>query len=168
MISVVDSRAVADGRFADDDAAIEAQRQADENLDHESPLEELFEKIEHLVPMQLHGLSISGRGKQLEAEFNSIASLELQITMDGLRLATKVERNKCKIQAHNFGGCFSCLTGARLEFTCNTDFGEAVAHVQCGSKAAFSTVCSPQGVKATASLNFQQADVQEEQLPAPA
>lgn len=43
VISVVDSRAVADGRFADDDAAIEAQRQADENLDHESPLEELFE-----------------------------------------------------------------------------------------------------------------------------
>jgi len=43
VISVVDSRAVADGRFADDDDAIEAQRQADDSLDHDSPLEELFE-----------------------------------------------------------------------------------------------------------------------------
>jgi cobalamin biosynthesis protein CobW len=43
VISVVDSRAVADGRFADDTAAVDAQRRADDNLDHDSPLEELFE-----------------------------------------------------------------------------------------------------------------------------
>ena len=43
VISVVDTRAVADGRFADDIDAVEAQRQADDMLDHDSPLEELFE-----------------------------------------------------------------------------------------------------------------------------
>jgi cobalamin biosynthesis protein CobW len=40
---VVDSSAVAAGRFADDEDAVAAQRLADENLDHENPLEEVFE-----------------------------------------------------------------------------------------------------------------------------
>jgi cobalamin biosynthesis protein CobW len=43
VISVVDTRAVADGRFADDVEAVDAQRRADDMLDHDSPLEELFE-----------------------------------------------------------------------------------------------------------------------------
>jgi len=43
VITVVDSRAVADGRFADDVDKVNAQRAEDEALDHESPLEELFE-----------------------------------------------------------------------------------------------------------------------------
>ena len=43
VITVVDSAAVAEGRFAHDHDRVDAQRQADEALDHESPLEELFE-----------------------------------------------------------------------------------------------------------------------------
>ncbi len=43
VVTVVDSRAVADGRFADDIDRVNAQRKEDEALDHESPLEELFE-----------------------------------------------------------------------------------------------------------------------------
>ncbi|MDJ0612282.1 MAG: cobalamin biosynthesis protein CobW [Rhizobiaceae bacterium] len=43
VVTVVDSRAVADGRFADDIDRVNAQRSEDEALDHESPLEELFE-----------------------------------------------------------------------------------------------------------------------------
>ena len=44
VIAVVDASAVAAGRFATDPAAIQAQREADDSLDHESPLEELFEE----------------------------------------------------------------------------------------------------------------------------
>ena len=43
VVTVVDAAAVADGRFAHDHAALEAQRSEDDALDHESPLEELFE-----------------------------------------------------------------------------------------------------------------------------
>lgn len=43
VITVVDGAAVAEGRFADDEAALAAQREADPNLDHDNPLEELFE-----------------------------------------------------------------------------------------------------------------------------
>ena len=43
VVTVVDAAAVAEGRFAHDENAVQAQRQADEALDHDSPLEELFE-----------------------------------------------------------------------------------------------------------------------------
>jgi cobalamin biosynthesis protein CobW len=43
VIAVVDCDAVADGRFANNPAAVDALRQTDENLDHETPLQELFE-----------------------------------------------------------------------------------------------------------------------------
>ncbi|MGG7579453.1 cobalamin biosynthesis protein CobW [Rhizobium sp. Nf11,1] len=43
VVTVVDSAAVAAGRFADDHDAVDARRAEDESLDHESPIEELFE-----------------------------------------------------------------------------------------------------------------------------
>jgi cobalamin biosynthesis protein CobW len=43
VIAVVDGAAVADGRFADDPARLAAQRQADTAVDHDNPLEEVYE-----------------------------------------------------------------------------------------------------------------------------
>lgn len=43
VITLVDTDAVAAGRFAHDEAALDAQRQADDMLDHDTPLGELFE-----------------------------------------------------------------------------------------------------------------------------
>jgi len=44
VITVIDAAAVAAGRFAPDEAALAAARPADPTLDHETPLEELFEE----------------------------------------------------------------------------------------------------------------------------
>jgi cobalamin biosynthesis protein CobW len=44
VIALIDADAVAAGRFASDEAALAAARAADPNLDHDSPLEELFEE----------------------------------------------------------------------------------------------------------------------------
>ena len=43
VITVVDGRAVTEGRFAHSIEAVDRQRKLDENLDHETPLSELFE-----------------------------------------------------------------------------------------------------------------------------
>lgn len=43
VVTVVDSAAVAAGRFADDHDRVDAMREADDSLDHDSPIEELFE-----------------------------------------------------------------------------------------------------------------------------
>ena len=44
VVTVVDGPAVAAGRFASDPEAVRARREADDALEHESPLEELFEE----------------------------------------------------------------------------------------------------------------------------
>jgi cobalamin biosynthesis protein CobW len=43
VVTVVDAKALSEGRFAEDEAAVAAQRLADPLLDHENPIEELFE-----------------------------------------------------------------------------------------------------------------------------
>jgi cobalamin biosynthesis protein CobW len=43
VVTVVDGPAAAAGQFAENPTAVESQRRADPNLDHESPLHELFE-----------------------------------------------------------------------------------------------------------------------------
>lgn len=43
VIALADAEAVAAGRFAPDEAAVQAQREADESIDHETPLSEVFE-----------------------------------------------------------------------------------------------------------------------------
>ncbi|MGD1951585.1 MAG: cobalamin biosynthesis protein CobW [Leptolyngbyaceae cyanobacterium] len=43
VVTVVDGDALANGQIVGDLAALEAQRQADDSLDHETPIEELFE-----------------------------------------------------------------------------------------------------------------------------
>jgi len=43
VVTVVDGPALADGRFAHDETKVTAQREADESIDHETPLSELFE-----------------------------------------------------------------------------------------------------------------------------
>jgi cobalamin biosynthesis protein CobW len=42
VVAVIDAAALAEGRFADDPAALAAQRAADPALDHDNPLEEVF------------------------------------------------------------------------------------------------------------------------------
>jgi len=43
VIAVVDAAAVAEGRFADDEAKVAAQRAADASVEHDNPLEEVYE-----------------------------------------------------------------------------------------------------------------------------
>lgn len=51
VVAVLDGAALRDGLFAHDHDAVQAQRAADDNLDHESPLEELFEEQLHCADM---------------------------------------------------------------------------------------------------------------------
>lgn len=53
VVAVIDAAAVAAGRFADDPQAVQAQREADDSLDHDNPLEEVFHDQLHCADMVL-------------------------------------------------------------------------------------------------------------------
>lgn len=70
VVTVLDARAVADGRFASDHDAMQAQREADESLDHDSPLHELFEDqlaCADLVILNKSDLASDDELKEVEA-----------------------------------------------------------------------------------------------------
>lgn len=62
VVAVIDAEATAAGRFAADPAAVQAQREADPALDHENPLEEVFEE-----QIQCADLVIVNKADQVDA-----------------------------------------------------------------------------------------------------
>ncbi len=82
VIAVVDGPAVADGLFATDPAAVQRQRQADDNLDHESPLEELFED-----QLACADMVVLNKGDLLDdSHFGSVSEIILGQTRPAVRL----------------------------------------------------------------------------------
>ena len=71
VIAVVDAGAVADGRFADDPEKVAAQRRADPSLDHDNPLEEVYEDqllCADMVVLNKSDLISESRLSELRAE----------------------------------------------------------------------------------------------------
>lgn len=81
VVTVVDAEAMARGQFAHDEAAIDAQRSADDMLDHETPLSELFEDqlaCADMIILNKSDLLAAGQGAELE---NALAAR----TRDGVQ-----------------------------------------------------------------------------------
>ena len=82
VVTVVDGRAVTDGRFAHDVAAVDAQRKLDENLDHETPLSELFEDqiaCADMIVVNKADLLAEGQADHLMAVLKSEARKGVQV-----------------------------------------------------------------------------------------
>ncbi|MFT3967047.1 MAG: cobalamin biosynthesis protein CobW [Sphingobium sp.] len=74
VIALIDAEALANGRFAADEAALAAARAADPTLDHDSPLEELFEDqlaCADLVLLNKTDLVDAAKLAELEARIGS-------------------------------------------------------------------------------------------------
>ncbi len=82
VVTVVDGPALAEGRFAHDEARVTAQREADESIDHETPLSELFE--DQLACADIVVMSKSDTMEAGQAD-DTVNALEAR-TRDGVRL----------------------------------------------------------------------------------
>jgi cobalamin biosynthesis protein CobW len=82
VIALIDADAVAAGRFAADEAALAAARAADPNLDHDSPLEELFEE-------QLACADMVVLNKTDLIDADALAAVERQVSAE-IRAGVKV------------------------------------------------------------------------------
>ncbi|MEM8554886.1 MAG: cobalamin biosynthesis protein CobW [Pseudomonadota bacterium] len=80
VVTVVDGPALAEGRFAADEAAVDRQRAADEGLDHETPLSELFADQLACADMVLVNKS------DLLADASSVVKGVEQKTRDGVQV----------------------------------------------------------------------------------
>ncbi|WP_300546848.1 cobalamin biosynthesis protein CobW [Roseovarius sp.] len=84
VVTVVDGKAVSEGRFAHDVAAVDAQRKLDENLDHETPLSELFED-----QMACADMIVVNKSDLLDAdEMTALVSRLRTDSRDGVQVVT--------------------------------------------------------------------------------
>ncbi len=74
VVTVVDAKALSEGRFADNEEAIAAQRAADPSLDHENPIEELFEDQLNCADMVILNKTDLLAGGELERLSNSLTA----------------------------------------------------------------------------------------------
>ena len=126
-------------------------------------LESVINNKQRLLPLNMHGISLIGSGKDIYAEYTSISSLELQIQMKDLSLFYTFTPTKCNIELKNFSGCYSCTTGAQLKHSCITSIPETnnvLASISCPS-TRFSTICSSTGSDSTIALAFKVAAIDE-------
>ena len=101
VITVVDGAALAEGVVASDLTALEAQRQADPELDHETPIDELF--IDQVSAANILIITKSDLIK------------ESQLAEVKVRLEAITEGNTPIIVANNLGGELETIFGLGLE-----------------------------------------------------
>ena len=76
VIAVVDVAAVAAGRFADDPVKLQAQREADSSIDHENPLEEVYED-----QLLCADLVVLNKADLMDAEMTARVTAEIHATV---------------------------------------------------------------------------------------
>lgn len=96
VVTVVDCEAVATGTIASDLKALEAQRQADPNLDHETPIQELFEdqlacadlvvlnktdRVDEVTQQQVTGLVQKELPRAVKMVSNANGSLDVSLLL---------------------------------------------------------------------------------------
>lgn len=94
VVALADAEAVADGRFASDVDAVNAQREADESLDHDTPLAEVFEdqiSCADIVLLSKADLVDAGRLDEARAIIEKESSRKISIiSMTGGRIDPRI------------------------------------------------------------------------------
>ncbi len=115
VIAVIDGAAVADGRFADDPARLAAQRAADSAIDHDNPLEEVYEDqllCADLIVLNKSDLLTATTAARVTAEIRAIVPEAVKIvpTREGridptilLGLAASAEDDLAQRPSHHDG-----------------------------------------------------------------
>lgn len=93
VITLVDAPAVSEGRFAANEAAVEERRQADEQLDHETPLGELFEDQVNCADL----IILSKTDLIDEAAIEKVSASVAKEARDGVRLV-KAKNGKLPLE----------------------------------------------------------------------
>ena len=127
-------------------------------------IERIFKQEQRVLPLKMQGLLLQSSNNKLTASYNSLASLEVQITMKNTSLVHIQQNTKCHITVNSFRGCYSCLTGAELSYKCTTDstteLSAVLATIVCAdSNAKFSTKCNAEGILGKTSLSFSKANI---------
>ena len=96
----------------------------------------------------------------VKAQFHQALTAKLQVSIAGMTLWTKYSKNRCVAEAIAITGCYSCLTGCKVQLRCHSDRTPTMAHVECET-VSFSLQCTPNGVTEEKRVHFQTSNVNQ-------
>uniref|UniRef100_A0A7E4W2P2 VWFD domain-containing protein n=1 Tax=Panagrellus redivivus TaxID=6233 RepID=A0A7E4W2P2_PANRE len=85
------------------------------------------------APLPLHTPQGWLRSTNGELLMGQTGLINIIVSSQKFTLTTMVDRNRCVNVKASIAGCYNCEQGATVEMSCKTDYGEALAHVECGS-----------------------------------
>lgn len=108
------------------------------------PMTYLSNKLS-LLPKDVGGVRLKQVGGRVISETKA-ANIQLQLSMDGFKLKTKIDFSRCEIESSRLLGCGDCGQGAEFSYVCSTNFGESLGFISCPS-ANFSVHCTNEKIE---------------------
>ncbi|MCP4457065.1 MAG: DDE-type integrase/transposase/recombinase, partial [Cytophagales bacterium] len=82
-------------------------------------LEPVFANSEAVLPLTTSGITLfPDEDSSVKAEFGQTTALEIQTTLEDLKLQTQVDKSVCKVLVTSLTGCYNCLVGAKMKYSC--------------------------------------------------
>ncbi|KAL7077898.1 hypothetical protein ACQ4LE_002943 [Meloidogyne hapla] len=85
--------------------------------------------------------------------------IQIHIQMENLQLVTQITESTCKISPKEIRGCYKCMKGVQVDFTCTTDSENALAYIWCADGINFIARCSENGTSGTAAFTYDRSRI---------
>ncbi|CAK5033658.1 unnamed protein product [Meloidogyne enterolobii] len=105
------------------------------------------------LPLNIGRHTFLTDGEQVYVE-QTYTPIQIHLQMKNFQLISEITESSCKITAKNVRGCYKCLKGVQVNFTCTTDFGTALAYTRCADGINFVTRCSKNGTEGIAAFTY--------------
>jgi len=98
------------------------------------------------LPLNIGRHTFLTEGEQVYVE-QTYTPIQIHLQMKNFQLISEITESTCKITTKEVRGCYKCLKGVQVNFTCTTDFGTALAYTRCADGINFVTRCSKNGIE---------------------
>nr|CAD2182932.1 unnamed protein product [Meloidogyne enterolobii] len=121
--------------------------------------EAILEDPEKRLPLSINRQTFLAEGETVQVE-QPYSPIQIHFRMSSFKLVNEITESVCKITIESIGGCYKCATGVQIKFSCNTNFGVALAHIKCDDGINFVARCSKEGIEGIANFAYNRSQIE--------
>uniref|UniRef100_A0A914LLL5 Integrase catalytic domain-containing protein n=1 Tax=Meloidogyne incognita TaxID=6306 RepID=A0A914LLL5_MELIC len=121
-------------------------------------LEEILEDPQQRLPLPVGHFHLKNENTRIFAD-TGYSPVQLNVEMKNVEMVLQLKDSKCWLEVTNFTGCYKCLTGAQLLYRCKTDWGQALAKIECDDGLIFTAKCNMNSTEQREILNVQESRI---------
>jgi len=92
----------------------------------------------------------------------SYTPIQINLQMNNFQLVTEITESTCRVIINDVSGCYRCLTGVQIKYSCSTDFGSSLANIKCDDGIHFIARCSFNGTEGVAHFAYNRSKIDTE------